>query len=407
MRCARAASGLGLPLLFTESDSLSSAVKGARPRRGLVVVQVAVACALLVAAAMLRSGMNHALQTGPGITADHVVVIHAIAPTRYSDPWRGRRFQQQALERVERVPGVMSANWTNTLPLVSAPRGEYATDKNGPFLPIDTIQVSSGYFGTMQHGVLEGREFDDRNDTMRAEAVVINQLLADALFPGGAVGRQLFRADGQPLAIIGVVSAARYRKMAEPVRPTVYVPMSTMYWAGLHLVARTSGDASRLVPTIAETLRSIDSGAEIDRETTLEGHLQTAVRRDRIAMVFVAACAMLILLFAISGPYLLTRHAVTSRYDELAVRLAFGARGSHIVGLVLGQAARATVAGVLIGEAVALALAAMFAGATGGTAISTTQVALAIGVALTMACAISAAVPAFKAYRLNPAAALR
>lgn len=408
--CARAASGLGLypglPLLFSEGDSLSSAVKGARPRRGLVVVQVAVACALLVSAAMLRSGMNHALQTGPGITADHVVVIHAIAPTRYADPGRGRRFQQQALERVERVPGVISANWTNTLPLVSAPRAEYAANRNGPFLPIDTIQVSSGYFGTMQHGVVEGRDFDDRNDTMRAESVVINQLLADALFPGGAVGRQLFRADGQPLAIIGVVSAARYRKMAEPVRPTVYVPMSTMYWAGLHLVARTRGDASRLVPTIAETLRSIDS-AEIDRETTLEGHLQTAVRRDRIAMVFVAACAVLILLFAISGPYLLTRHAVTSRYDELAVRLALGARGGDIFGLVLGQAARATAAGVLIGEVVALALAAVFAGATGGTAISTMQAASAIGVALTVACAISAAVPALEAYRLSPAAALR
>ncbi len=119
--CARAAAGLGLPLLFSESDSLSSAVKGARPRRVLVVVQVAVACALLVGAAMLRSGMNHALQTGPGITADHVVVIYAIAPSRYADPWRGRRFQQQALEQVERVPGVISANWTNTLPLVAQP----------------------------------------------------------------------------------------------------------------------------------------------------------------------------------------------------------------------------------------------------------------------------------------------
>jgi ABC-type antimicrobial peptide transport system permease subunit len=74
---------------------------------------------------------------------------------------------------------------------------------------------------------------------------------------------------------------------------------------------------------------------------------------------------------------------------------------------VLGQAARATVKGVLIGETVALALAAMFVGATGDTAISTTQVALAIGVGLTMACAIAAAVPAVRAYRLSPAAALR
>lgn len=405
--CARAASGLGLPLLLTERDSLSSAVKGARPRRGLVVVQVAIACALLIAAAMLPRGLNRALQTGPGLTADHVAVIHVIAPTRYSDHGRpGRRFQHQALERVARLPGVMSANWTSTLPLVSASRGGYATRREGPFVPLETIQVSSGYFATMQHVVVEGREFDDRNDTIRADAAVINQPLAEAFFPTGAVGRHLITEDGKQLQVIGVVAATRYRKMSEPVRPTVYVPMSTLYLSGLHLVARTSGDASRLIATIADTLRSIES-AKIERATTLDGHLQTAVRRDRIAVVFVLACGVLILLFAISGPYLLTRHAVTSRYDELAVRLAFGARGGHIFGLVLGQAARATVAGVLIGEAIALAFAAMFAGATGATAASTTPLSLAIGLVLMLACAISAAVPAFSAYRLSPAAALR
>ena len=405
--CARAAAGLGLPLLFSEGDRLSATVKGARPRRGLVVVQVAIACALLIAATMLPVGLNRTLQTGPGVTADHVAAIHVIAPTRYADYGRpGRRFQHQALERAARVPGVQSVSWTSTLPLVSASRGGYATKREGPFVPLDTIQVSSRYFATMQHAVVEGREFDDRNDTVRADAAVINQPLADALFPAGAVGRTLIGEDGKQLQIIGVVTAARYRKMSEPVRPTVYLPMSTLYLSGLHLVARTSGDASRLVPAIAAALQTIDN-PEIPRATSLDGHLRTAVRRDRIAMVFVAACAVLILLFAITGPYLLTRHAVTSRYDELAVRLAFGARGGHLFGLVLGQAARATVAGVVIGEAAALALAAAFAGATGVTAIAAAQVALAIGAALSIACALSAAVPAFRAYRLSPAAALR
>jgi hypothetical protein len=397
--CARAASGLGLPLLLAEHDSLSTAAKDARPNRRLVVVQVALACALLVGTALLRDGLNHALQTGPGATADRVVVIHAIAPTRYEDPVRGRRFQNQALERVRQIPGVMSAEWTSGLPLVSASRAGYARDEHGPFAPYDTILVSSGYFATMQHGIVEGREFDDRNDTMRADAAVINLHLAHELFADGALGRHLRTEDGKRLEIIGVVSNARYRKMADPVRPTVFRPMSAMYLSGLHLVARTSGDALRLVPAITEVLHSIDS-VEIDRQTTLDLHLQTAVRRDRVALVFVAACAVLILLFSVSGPYLLTRHAITSRHDELAVRLALGARVEHVFGLVLSQAVTATASGVLIGEAIALTLGVVFGGVTGRTAVSTAQVALAIAVGLTMLCTIAAALSALKTFRL-------
>ena len=194
--------------------------------------------------------------------------------------------------------------------------------------------------------------------------------------------------------------------MAEPVRPAVYTPMATMYQAGLNLVVRTSVDASRVLPAISEALLAIDT-PRIEREVTLDEHLQTAVRRDRVALVFVAACAVLIFLFAISGPYLLTRHAVTSRYDELAVRLAFGARGQHIFGLVLWQAAQATATGVLIGVAAAMTIAFLLAGVTGLTPWSLTPAALAIAAALTVLCAISAAVPAIRVYRLNPAAALR
>lgn len=404
--CARAASGLGLPLLLAQNDSLSSAAKGARPKRGLVVAQVAIACALLVGATMLRNGLNHTLQVGSGKTAGNVAVVYAIAPTRYADPIRGRRFQDQALERLERMPGVVSADWTSALPMVGTRRDAYAPDAEGPFAQFDTIQVSSGYFETMQIGMLEGRAFDARNDTVRADMVVINESMQRALYPAGAVGRLLFRDEGKERLIVGVVADGRYRKMAEPVRPAVYTPMSTMYQAGLNLVVRTSVDASRVLPAISETLLAIDE-VRIEREVTLDQHLQTAVRRDRVALVFVAACAVLIFLFAISGPYLLTRHAVTSRYDELAVRLAFGARGQHIFGLVLWQAAQATATGVIIGVAVALSMAALFSGATGSTPWSLMPVALAIAAALTTLCAISAALPAVRVYRLSPAAALR
>lgn len=403
--CARTAAGLGLPLWPRDEENLAAAARGMRPRRRLVVVQVATACALLVAVSLTPDGMNRALQAGPGITAAEVAVVHTIAPTRYADPARGRRFQLAALERVATVPGVTSVALTATLPLVSASRMGYADNPHGPFHPFDTIIVSSGYFSVMQHPLVRGDEFSARDDRI-AGRVVINQQLAAAMFPGGRIGPHIYAEDGTRMTVIGVAANARYRQMERPVAPTVYLPLSSRYLSGFHLVARTSGEARPRVAAIVATLEAIDS-ARIERQTTLDGHLRTAVRRDRVAMVFVNACGLLILIFAVSGPYLLTRQAVTSRYDELAVRLAFGAPGQHVFGLVVAQAARATAAGIAIGVAIAIGLAASATDRTGVTAGAASLTALVVGSGLLVLCAIASAVPALRAFRLSPAAALR
>jgi predicted permease len=403
--CARTAAGLGLPLLQAGGQDLAAAARGMRPRRRLVVAQVATACLLLVGATLLPHGMNRALATGPGTTAHEVVAIHAIAPDRYSDVAGGRRFQLAALERVAQLPGVTAVALTTTLPLVSASKTGFADSPHGEFTPYDTIVVSSGYFTTMQHPISLGSEFTARDDRIDGR-VVINQQMADALFPRNPIGRHLYADDGKRMEVIGVVTNVRYRKMERPVAPTVYLPLSSRFLSGSHLVARTHGDARPHVAAIVEALRAIDN-PRIERETTLDLHLRSAVRRDRIAMVFVAACGLLILLFAVSGPYLLTRQTETSRYDELAVRLACGARGKHIFGLVLAQAARATMAGIVLGATAALVGVVMLSEVTGVTAIDASRTTLVIGVVLLALSAIASAVPALRAYRLSPAAALR
>jgi len=258
----------------------------------------------------------------------------------------------------------------------------------------------------MRHSILNGREFDAEHDATRADAAMVNLPLAQALFADGALRQHLLTDTGRRLKIIGVVSDAKYRKMAESVRPTVFVPLSTMYLSGLHLVTRTEGHASRMLPAIAEVVRSIDN-PEIDRETTLDLHLQTAVRREQVAMVFVGACSVMILLFALIGPFLLTRHSVRSRQSELAVRVAIGARRKHLFELVMSHAARATLAGILIGEATALAVGASFGYIPGYSIATAIPPSLAIAAILMGSCAVSAALPTVKILRLNPASALR
>jgi predicted permease len=404
--CARMASGMGLPVLTRERAALSSDLRGARPRRLLVVIEVAVACCLLAAALSLRGGLRHALLTGPGFDGMRVAVISMFAPTRYGDPARGARFQRDAMARVASMPGVLSANWTSTLPLVSASRAGYRRAGDVQFRPLDTVLVSSGYFGTMAHGIEAGVPFEQRTDAVDSGVAIINHELADAWFPHGALGREIDTEQGGRVRIVGVVANTRYRRMEEPVKPTIYLPMSHMYLAGLHLVVKTAGPADRMLAGISETLRAIDD-VEITEERSLATHLEGAVRRDRIAMVFVSACAVLIVGFSMTGPYLLARHAVTSRYEELAIRLALGARGDQIFRLVIGQALTATAIGVAIGDLTALVLAYLAGDATGLSIGYATGLFAVSGTAMALLCSLSAAWPALAVYRVLPVSALR
>jgi putative ABC transport system permease protein len=404
--CARRGSGLGLPLLSSIGRDLSRAARGERPHSALVVVQVAVACCLVVAMVLVHGALQKAMESGAGTVADHVAVVSTFAPTRYADKARGARFQHSALERVALAPGVTSAAWTSTLPLVSASQAGYTRDLAAGYANYRTVIVSSGYFTTMKHDIVEGREFTSRDDRIDTGAVVVNTAFAQRVFPDGAIGGTLFGDDRGRMTIVGVAADARYRKMEDHPEPTVYLPMSKRYLAGFHLVVRTAGPAAPVVGDIADLLRAIDS-VEIDRETTLARHLQTAVKRDRVAEVTVLASGLLIVGFAMTGPFLLTRHAVTSRSDELAIRLAFGARGKHIVGLALSHALRASLVGIVLGEAAAISLAVFVAPSTGIAPGAVTSTFVWTGLALTGTCAVAAFVPALGACFVRPMAALR
>jgi hypothetical protein len=369
-----------------------------------VAVQVACACSLLVGAGLLTTFMQQALTTGPGHLADQVVVVETVAPTRYADPARGRRFQREALTRVATLPGVTSAAWTATLPLVSASRTSFAVDGAAP-LPYRTIVVSAGYFETMAHPVVEGREFAAMDDAVDGGNVVVNEAFAARVFPGGALGRAVVNETGRRHTIIGVVANARYRRLEEPIEPTVYLPYSGRYLSGLYLVARVSGDVPGMLATIGATLRTIDS-AELRQQTTLEAHLQSAVRRDRVATVIVWAAALLVVGMAITGPFQLTRHVVLSRRTELAVRMALGARGAVLVRLVVKQTLALTIIGVLVGQAAALAVLLLSSGAS--LPSSVVWRAFAVGaVAVGVTGALSALVPALAATRIQPRTAIR
>jgi putative ABC transport system permease protein len=402
--CARFGCGLGWPLFGERRDDLSAAARAARPQRAVVVLQIACACTVLIGGVLLSAGMQQALRVGPGHLADRVAVVEAVAPTRYENVERGRRFQLAALEQARRAAGVTSAAWTSTLPLVSASRGGYAADGSVP-MPYRTIVVSSDYFRTMAHQITEGREFTADDDRADRGVVIVNQSFAHRVFPGGALGREV-RSEFGRHTIIGVAADARFRRFEEPVEATVFMPLSSRYLSGMHLVVRTNGAAQPRVAAIAGALRAIDD-TEIRRETTLDSHLQSALRRDRVTTVVVFFAIALAMGFAIAGPYLLTHHAVVGRRSELAVRMALGARGGTLIGLVLKQALRATGRGIAGGVAVAAVMALASMSATRLTWPEVLITCVAAGMSVAAIALVAAVIPATAATRVHPVSSLR
>jgi putative ABC transport system permease protein len=404
--CAHSVCKATPSLLQRSGGSLRDSPIGLNVQRRLLVVQTALACALLIAVALLTRSFDDALTAGLGRNAQRVAILTVDSPGGYGDVTRGTRFQQLALERVSRIPGVVAAAWASTLPLVEGPRRELSTSPDGPLVSYRTIFVSASYFRTMLLDVISGRSFEGSEDVPYAPGVIVNAAFAGRTFPNGAVGAQLFDADGGH-PVLGVVSDDRYRRMEASAEPTVYRPLSSQYSALLHMFARGAVDASTLMPSIRTALDSVDT-ASVSRAESLAAHLAGALARDRVAVVLVRSCGLLVMLLSLSGAYLLSESIAARRRQEMALRLALGSTRLALVVTMLGRSLGLTVVGVGLGGVCAYAVAPSLRGVVGSLSLSDALLFLSVAGGVVGLSLVATAIPALVAARsVSPMAVLR
>jgi putative ABC transport system permease protein len=328
-------------------------------RRALVAGEVGVALVLLISAGLLLGSMRRLFAVNPGFDASHVVTVQVQeSGQRYrKDPDR-LRFFDQALERVQQVPGVVSAGFTSQLPL-SGDREVYGmmfeaeNNNSESFLKYN---VTPGYFETMRIPLVAGRQLNEQDmlpDSPRA--VVINESFAKRKLPGqDPIGRLVclrcgLGKDGSPWStIVGVVGDVRQLSLDVNSEDAVYVPSSRWYWAEttMSLVVRARGDAALLVPAIRSAIWSVDKDQPIVRVATMQTLVTTSQAQRRFAMVIIEAFALVALLLAATGLYGVLAGSVTERTREIGIRLALGATPALILRLVVRQGLSVTVAGV-------------------------------------------------------------
>ena len=377
-------------------------------RNVLVVAQVAVASVLLVSAVLLTRSLANALDVDPGFSTRRALLLSVEIPPSVP-PERGRAYYESLLTAVGAIPGVERASLARVVPVAGGSRRFFRVPgyvpRPGEDMELHVNGVHRDYFETMGFVPIEGRLFQSA-DTGQVPLIVVNDVLADRYFGGRAVGRRM-QMGNTDLEIIGVVRAQRRSGLQDPAMPVVFHQLERDFIQRVTLVARTSGDPLRLAETIRRTAAAVDRDVAMFRTITLEAHLAEAVSANRLTAVLVATCGAMAFALAVVGVYGIVAYAVVRRTREIGVRVALGARPGQVLGLLVREGGRVIAIGVVLGVAAALASTRVLESMLYGIGATNPATFVFVPLVVTGAAMLASCVPALRALRISPVAALR
>jgi predicted permease len=397
--------------LRADPGGVSAHHGSARLRARLVGGQIALSALLLLAAGLLVRSLTHALEGELGSSVKKVAVVSMEMPGRFLDPARGVVYRNTLLERLQKLGGLEAVGWASTLPLGKGNRRQVQiigdTNDVADTVDLESNVVSPGYFRAMAVPCIEGRVFDEHDTALSAPVAVVDELLARRYFGRSATGRHMVDAHGTRVEIVGVVRSGRYRTLQQSPQPTVYYAASQDYlWRG-HVVMRTAGEPTAMLPAIRRTIKEVGEEATILDASTLEKHLADSLGLDRLTTTLVGLCGLIALAMSAIGVYGIMTDAVRRRTREIGLRVALGAGRTQVVRLVLLDAVYLAVTGLFIGGAAAFAIAHVARSMVEGIRpLDVTTVAAATAT-LAIVVAVAAVLPLRQALRVNPNIALR
>ncbi|HRQ65298.1 MAG TPA: ABC transporter permease [Xanthomonadaceae bacterium] len=391
--------------------------RAAASRHVLVVTQIALATTLLIGAGLLLRSFHSLSQESPGFASAGLLTVRIdLAPARYGDDGARRRFFDEVLPRLQAIPGIESAAFTSNLPFSgSNSQSSYQIDgreqaAGEPSPHGMQRQVSPDYFRAMGIPLLQGRLIEARDRDGGERVVVIDEILARKYFgEGGALGQRLKLGGGEEWAtVIGVVGAVKHHRLAENVvKETLYWPLAQSAPGFGSFVLRSPLPPDRLITQVRDAILAVDPEQPVYDMRTLDDRIALSLDGRRAPMLLVGVFAMVAMLLAAIGIYGVLAFAVGQRTGELGVRMAIGAGARQILRMILRQGARLTAIGLGIGLVGAVVAAHAASAQLFGIAPADPATFLAVIVFLGAVALFACYLPARRAARIDPLAALR
>jgi predicted permease len=388
--------------------------RGAAVRHALVVGQMALSLAALVAAALFLRSIGQAYSIDPGFDASKLAVL-SVSPqqARYDQP-RTERLYREVRERLSILPGVESVSWAVNQPLWAkvyrriALEGQVQQDGTTSVLTLVNT-VDTGYFRTLGVDLRRGRDFTpaDRPET-RAVAIV-NDTMASKYWPGrDPIGRRVqFAGESTPREIVGIVETTKYQTLGEAPQSCIFVPLAQNYSDAMVLYVRTQGDPAVMLGTIQREVRALGQDVPISYGASVQTLLGQSLWMVKFGGGLLAAFGILALALASVGIYGVTTYSVAQRTREMGLRMALGASPSAVRMLVLGHAMKLIAIGLGLGLVCALLIGRAMGSLLYGLGSSDALSLVTASLTLVLAAVIASYLPARRASRIDPAISLR
>ncbi len=401
-----------------------TSARGRRTTTVLLVGELALTVTLLAGAGALVQSANVVYR------ADHTIALEnlweyrvALPQPQYGASEKRLEFYRRLDERLAASPAVESAALAGSTPFNAresrairldneAPEPPAGGSASGPGPTARLVAIGSRYFDTLGLTVIRGRRFEDLDASARSSSALVNERFVERFSPGvEAIGRQVVLVNertpdqpGQRFTIVGIAPALR-QQVAAGQTPVVYVPHETQPGVTASLIIR--GNPERFADVLRQEVRRLDPDLPLFNLESLERVSYNSRWIQRILSTAFSIVAMIAVVLSSLGLYALTAYAATQRTQEVGVRLALGATRAQVLWLFLSRALVQVSIGLAIGLAGAVALGSVLQGALVEVRANSPFTLAAVAILLVGISIAASLLPARKASRLDPVAALR
>jgi predicted permease len=402
--------------VLKQSGRGRTASSGTNGLRGLLVVsEVALAVIALVGAGLFIKSLAGARAINPGFSPDGVALAQFDFSTTGYDARQVDNFCRRLRERLQQRPGVSSVSYDDSVPL-GFHGGNWETVEVEGYVPgrsenmkIYRDLVSPGYFDSLKIPLLEGRDFDWRDDVNSQKVMIVNQEFQRRFLANHAAIGSKVHGWGEWFTIVGIARDSKYHRVTESPQPYFYIPIRQIFRPeyGLTFHVRTSGSVSEAIQALRAEAAAMDPALTVFDAQPMTEYIAASLFGAKIAATLLSVLSCVGLLLAAMGLYGVLAYSVAQRTQEIGLRMALGASAVDVLKLVLRQGLQLTFVGVVVGTAVALASGQFLSSLLYRVKPADSFTFVAVSLLLTAIALAACAIPVRRATKIDPMVALR